>query len=210
METNLLIALMSCSRSRSNSHCVGSAVKSSGAEGELRRMGLSLPKTNGLMSRPMTFPGKDARLGLITPMAICKPEVQCASTRSTGNLPHRRSLSGRKRMMRRFTSSTRVPVKEIFHGTWPFCSQCFLLTVYLSVHQRISSKTGLSETSWARRRSSRTPALLSGSSAREQDHRNLRSQLQVNQHHQPPIQLEKHHGFPPWYDVVEKRNVSQP
>jgi hypothetical protein len=34
---------------------------------EFRRMGLSLPKTNGLMSRPMTLPGKDARLGLITP-----------------------------------------------------------------------------------------------------------------------------------------------
>ena len=34
---------------------------------EFRRMVLSLPKTNDLMSRPMTLPGKDARLGLITP-----------------------------------------------------------------------------------------------------------------------------------------------
>jgi hypothetical protein len=31
-------------------------------------------------------------------------------------------------------------IKEIFHRSWSFCSQCFLLTVYLSAHQRIPSK----------------------------------------------------------------------
>ena len=55
-----------------------SAEKSSGDEGELRRMGLSFPKTSGLISRPMTLAGNGARLGLMTPIAISMPEVQCA------------------------------------------------------------------------------------------------------------------------------------
>src|ERR1700719_4581894 len=74
--TKLSIVAMSWVRSRSKSHCLGSAEKSSGEEGELRRMGLSSPKTSGLITSPMTLAGKDARLGLMTPVAICMPEVQ--------------------------------------------------------------------------------------------------------------------------------------
>ena len=61
---------MSWVRSRSKSHWVGLAEKSSGEEGELRRRGLSLPKTSGLISGPMTLAGKGARLALMTPIAI--------------------------------------------------------------------------------------------------------------------------------------------
>ena len=68
--TKLSIALMRWARSRSKSHCVGFTGKSSGADGELWRMGLSLPKTSGFMSGPMTLAGKDARSGLMTPVAI--------------------------------------------------------------------------------------------------------------------------------------------
>jgi hypothetical protein len=60
--TKLLIVAMSWIHSRSKSHCVGSTEKSSGEEGELRRMGLSSPKTSGLITRPMTLAEKDARL----------------------------------------------------------------------------------------------------------------------------------------------------
>src|ERR1700737_3658290 len=74
--TKLSIVAMSWVRSRSKSHCVGSAEKSSGEEGELRRIGLSSPKSNGLINRPMAVAGKDARLGLMTPVAICMPDVQ--------------------------------------------------------------------------------------------------------------------------------------
>src|ERR1700722_9942908 len=84
------IAAMREPRSRSKSHLVWSAEKSSGDEGELRRMGLSFPKTSGLISRPMTLAGNDARLGLITPIAISKPEVQCARVWATVILPHSR------------------------------------------------------------------------------------------------------------------------
>src|SRR6202035_4663927 len=74
--TKLSIVAMSWVRSWSKSHCVGCTEKSPGEEGELRRMGLSTPKTSGLITRPMTLAGKDARLGLMTPVAICMPDVQ--------------------------------------------------------------------------------------------------------------------------------------
>src|ERR1700733_11295263 len=74
--TKLSIVAMSLVRSHSKSQGVGSAEKSSGEEGELRRSGLSLPKTSGLIIRPTTLAGKDARLGLMTPVAICMPDVQ--------------------------------------------------------------------------------------------------------------------------------------
>src|SRR6185437_14317116 len=64
------IAAIRSLRSRSKSHLVWSVRKSSGDEGELRRMGLLFRKTNGLISRPMTLAGNGARLGLITPFAI--------------------------------------------------------------------------------------------------------------------------------------------
>src|SRR6202047_4870056 len=70
------IVAMSWVRSRSKSHCEGSAEKSSGEEGELRRIGLPPPKTRGLITKPMTLAGKDARLGLMTPVAIWMPDVQ--------------------------------------------------------------------------------------------------------------------------------------
>src|SRR3984893_15972674 len=90
----LSIVAMSWVRSRSKSHCVRSAEKSSGEEGELRRIGLSSLKTSGLRSGPMTLAGKDARLGLMTPIAIRMPEVQCARVWVGVMLPHNRSLSG--------------------------------------------------------------------------------------------------------------------
>src|ERR1700686_5896412 len=74
--TKLSIVAMSWVRSYSKSHCVGSAEKSSGEEGELRRIGLSSPKTSGLITKPMPLAGKDARLGLRTPVAIWTPDVQ--------------------------------------------------------------------------------------------------------------------------------------
>src|ERR1700682_2527033 len=74
--TKLSIVAMSWVRSCSKSHCVGSTEKSSGEEGELRRMGLSSPKTSGLITRAMTLAGKEARLGVMTPVAICMPDVQ--------------------------------------------------------------------------------------------------------------------------------------
>ena len=74
--------------------CAGCAENSSGEEGEFRRMGLSLEKTNGLISMPMTLAGKAARLGLITPVAICMPEAQCARVWARVMLPHWRSLPG--------------------------------------------------------------------------------------------------------------------
>jgi hypothetical protein len=72
----LSIVAMSWVRSRSKSHCAGSAEKSSGQEDEFRRMGLSSPKTSGLITRPMRLAGKDARLGLMTPVAIYMSDVQ--------------------------------------------------------------------------------------------------------------------------------------
>ena len=61
---------VSSSRFRSNPPSVVACVNSSGTQGELRRIGLPLPKTIGLIRTPITLPGKDARLGLMTPMAI--------------------------------------------------------------------------------------------------------------------------------------------
>src|SRR6266446_1625793 len=62
--TKLSIVAMSWVRSRSMSHGVASTEKSSGEEGELRRMGLSSPKTSGLITRPMTLVGKGCTLGV--------------------------------------------------------------------------------------------------------------------------------------------------
>src|ERR1700733_11092398 len=112
--TKLSIALMRWARSRSKSHCAGCAEKSSGEDGELRRIGLSLPKTSGFMSGPMTLAGKDARLGLMTPVAIRMPDVQCARVWARVMLPHRRSLSGWRRMIRCFMSSARVGLNRSF------------------------------------------------------------------------------------------------
>jgi hypothetical protein len=108
------IAVTSSARSRSKSHCAGSAAKSSGTEGELRRMGLSSRNTSGLISQPIAFPGNDARLGWMTPVAICNPAVQCARVWATVMLPHCRSLSGWRRLMRCFISSTRVGSNRSF------------------------------------------------------------------------------------------------
>jgi hypothetical protein len=55
--TKLSMAQVRWARSRSKSHCVGCAEKSSGEDAEFRRMGLSLPKTSGFMSWPMTTKG---------------------------------------------------------------------------------------------------------------------------------------------------------
>ena len=90
--TKLSIVSMSRVRSHSKSHCVWSAGKSSGEEGELRRIGLSSPKTSGLITRPMTVAGKDARFRLMMPIAICMPEVQWARVWARVMLPHDRSL----------------------------------------------------------------------------------------------------------------------
>src|ERR1700733_5779052 len=112
--TKLSIALMRWARSRSKSHCAGCAEKSSGEDGELRRIGLSLPKTRGFMSGPMTLAGKDARLGLMTPVAIRMPNVQCARVWARVMLRHRRALSGWRRTMRFFMPSARVGPKISF------------------------------------------------------------------------------------------------
>jgi len=56
-------------------------------------MGLSSPKTTGLISKPMRLAGKGARLALMTPVAICKPDVQCANISTGVMLPHKGSLS---------------------------------------------------------------------------------------------------------------------
>src|ERR1700688_1386964 len=74
--TKLSIVAMSWVRSRSKSHCEGSAEKSSGEEGELRRIGLSSPKTSGLINKPMRLPGQDARLGLMNRLALLPQDVQ--------------------------------------------------------------------------------------------------------------------------------------
>ena len=44
-----------------------SAEKSSGEEGELRRIGLSWPKTSGLISRPIKGAGKGGTFGIKDP-----------------------------------------------------------------------------------------------------------------------------------------------
>jgi hypothetical protein len=110
----LSIAAMSWARSRPKSHRAGSAGKSSGEEGEFRRIGLSSPRTRGLISAPRTLAGKDARLGLMTPIAICTPEVQCARVWARDMLPQCRTLSGSRRKMRCLTSSTNVGSKRFF------------------------------------------------------------------------------------------------
>ena len=55
---------------------------------------LIIAEGRGLRSGPMTLAGKDARLGLMTPIAIRMPEVQCARVWVGVMLPHNRSLSG--------------------------------------------------------------------------------------------------------------------
>lgn len=64
----------------------------------------------------MTLAGKDARLGLMTPIAIRMPEVQCARVWVGVMLPHNRSLSrlGEDASLCVFYQSG---VKEMFHGS---------------------------------------------------------------------------------------------
>jgi hypothetical protein len=69
---------MSLERSLMNSHFVEPAENSSGDEGELRRIGLSSRKTNGLISGPIKLAGNGARFAWMAPIAISMLEVQWA------------------------------------------------------------------------------------------------------------------------------------
>lgn len=99
------IDVISFARSRSKSHCSGCSGKSSGEDGELRRSGLSFPKTIGLMSAPTILAGKGARFGVMSRIAIRKPAVQCASVCATLMVPQSGRLSGVRRRIRCFVAS---------------------------------------------------------------------------------------------------------
>jgi hypothetical protein len=128
-------------RSRSKSHSLWSAGKSSGEEGELRRKGLLFPKTSGLISRPMTLAGNGARLGLIEPIAISKPQVQCARASAAVMLPQRRWLSRWSRIMRPFVSATR-PASKRFLTVAVFGELSLIIMGQHTIRLRHATKRG--------------------------------------------------------------------